>query len=503
MEHVQNAGILEPKVWQRPSLSALGRGAFRFLGVSAVVAGITFVCSGLILVNATTAGFAYLLSILMIATAWGFPEALWASLLSLLCFNFFFLPPKGTFNIADPENWVALFAFLATSITASQLSARAKQRAQEALDRGQEMEQLYALSRAILLIDTHSPPAKQIARHIQEIFNVPSLALYDRTAGEIHRSGLEDISDLEQRMRDAAVHKTFFHSSPDVTVLIPINLSGQLIGSLAIRGAPLSEGALQALANLVAIALEKVRGQESANRAEAARQSEEFKSTLLDAIAHEFKTPLTSIKAAATAMLSSPAPSSEEGRELMTVVDEETDRLSRLVSEAIQMAQIEAGEIKLNREIQSISVITCRLQEQMKMMTEGRRVNLSIPGDLPMVHVDGELMVLALRQLLDNAIKYSPPDFPITITAEQDEGRVKISICDQGAGISDHERLRIFEKFYRSPAVHQRVPGTGMGLAIALAIARAHGGDISVENLPGRGTRFCLTVPTAAKEMTA
>jgi len=492
-----------PRAWLRPSVSGLGFRALRFVVVSAVVAGITFVCSGLILVNATTVGFAYLLSVLMIATGWGFSEALWASLLSLLCLNFFFLAPKGTFNIAEPENWVALSAFLATSITASRLSARERQRAQEALDRQQEMERLYALSRAILLIDTNSPPAQQIARQIQEIFNVPALALYDRATGEIHRSGLDDITDLENRMRDAKVHKTFLHSTPEVTVLMPIHLSGQLIGSFAIRGAPLSETALQALSNLVAVALEKARGQESANRAEAARQSEEFKSTLLDAIAHEFKTPLTSIKAAATAMLSSPAPGTDEGRELMTIVDEETDRLSRLVSEALQMAHIEAGEFRLNRAPHSVSVLIGGLQEQMKAKTEGREVQVSIARDFPMVEVDGELVVLALRQLLDNAIKYSPPDSPLSIIAERDESFVKISVCDRGAGIPDRERPLIFEKFYRGPTFRQRVPGTGMGLAIALAIARAHGGDITVESGPGGGSRFCLSVHAPAEEMTA
>lgn len=503
MESPQGPLSPEPKAWLRPSVSGLGFRALRFLVVSAVVAGITFVCSGLILVNATTVGFIYLLSALMFATSWGFSEALWSSLLSLLCFNFFFLDPKGTFNIADPENWVALSAFLATSITASRLSARERKRAQEALDREQEMERLYALSRAILLIDAKSPPAQQIARQIREIFNIPALALYDRTADEIHRLGLEDITDIEERMRDATTHKTFLHAAREVTVLMPIHLSGQLIGSLAIRGAPLSETALQALSNLVAVALEKARGQESANRAEAARQSEEFKSTLLDAIAHEFKTPLTSIKAAATAMLSSPAPGPEEGRELMTIVDEETDRLSRLVSEALQMAHIEAGEFRLNRAPHSVSQLICNLQEQMKSRTEGRQVQVSIADDFPMVEVDGELLVLALRQLLDNAVKYSPPDSPITIIAELESGYARMSVCNQGAGIPERERLRIFQKFYRGPTFRQRVPGTGMGLTIALAIARAHGGDITVENVAGGGSRFCLSVHAAHKEMTA
>ena len=149
----------------------------RLVAVMAAVAAITFICSRLVAVNAATVGFAYLIAILVVATAWGLLEATIASVVALMCFNYFFMPPVGTFTIADPQNWVALFAFLATSITASQLSARAKRRTREALDRQQEMERLYAVSRAILLTDTSQPVAKQIAHQMAQIFQFPAAAL--------------------------------------------------------------------------------------------------------------------------------------------------------------------------------------------------------------------------------------------------------------------------------------------------------------------------------------
>lgn len=494
-----NSGIPRREAGLRFLASRIGSLTLRLIAGLAVIAAITFLCIRLIPVNATTAGFGYLVAILVIATGWGFLEAVAASLAAVACLNFFFLPPVGTFNIADPQNWVALLAFLATSIIASQLSASAKQRTQEALDRQKEMERLYALSRAILLTDTSQAPAKQITLRIQEIFEFPALALYDGSTGEIHRAGPEDLPGHDDKLKQAASLGTLLTDEANRTTVIPVCLGGHVIGSLAVRGGASSHTALQALSNLVAITLEKVRGQEAANQAEAARQSEELKSTLLDSIAHEFKTPLTSIKAAATALLSTPTPSREEQRELLTVVDEEADRLGRLVTEAIQMARIEAGKIKLNTALRSVEGLIHRILQQMKPIVEGRNVTVSIAGDLPQIIADQELMGLAIRQLLDNAVKYSPPGSPIAVSAEKGDGCVIISVGDQGPGIPEREQSRIFQKFYRSSDTHQHVTGSGMGLTIAREIVRAHGGDIWVRSRAGQGSEFCISVPAAGE----
>ncbi len=480
-----------------------GRTALRLTATLGLIAAITFVYSRLITVNATTVGFSYLVAILVVATAWGLLEATVASVVGMLCFNYFFLPPIGTFTIADPQNWVALFAFLATSITASQLSARAKRRTREAVDRQREMERLYALSRAILLTDTTQPAAKQIAHQIAHTFEFPGVAVFDRSSGEIHRAGPEDIPDIDDKLREAAVQGTLFQDGARQVIVTAIRLGGEPIGSLAVSGAFLSDTALQSLSNLVAIGLEKVRGQEAANRAEAARQSEELKSTLLDAIAHEFKTPLTSIKAATTALLSDPATESHGQRELVTIVDEEADRLARLVTEAIQMARIEGGKLQLNRELHSASFLISTTLQQMKPLTEGREVRVLVADDLPSVFVDAELIELAIRQLIDNALKYSPPTTLLAIAARAGESGVILSVRDQGPGIPEGEQSRVFDKFYRSAKDRHQITGTGMGLTIAREILRAHGGDIWVKSGPGQGSEFCLSLPVASQEKMA
>lgn len=489
-----------PARWSRRRLQGTVLRVALALGLVALT---TWVCFHLIAVNATTAGFAYLVVILPIATAWGLVESTVASIAAMLCFNYFFLPPVGTFTIADPQNWVALFAFLATSITASQLSARARRRTAEAVDRQREMERLYALSRAILLTDSSEAVAKQIARQIAHAFESPAVVLYDRGTDEIHRAGPEDLPDVEDKLRDTALEGTQFQDPARRIIVAPIRLGGEPIGSIAMRAVSLSDAALQALSNLVAIGLEKARSQEAANRAEAARQSQELKSTLLDAIAHEFKTPLTSVKAAATSLLSRPLAPPEEQRELLTIVDEEADRLARLVTEAIQTARVEAGKLQLNRELHSAGSLVAAALRQSKPLTEGRTVEVEIAPELPLLFVDADLIQLALRQLIDNALKYSAPSAPVTVAALPSRLGVSIQVADQGPGIPLEERSQVFEKFYRSAPNRQQAPGTGMGLAIAREVARAHGGDVSVESSDGRGAVFSVSLPAAPKEKMA
>jgi two-component system, OmpR family, sensor histidine kinase KdpD len=322
---------------------AAKRLSFRLAVVLAFVALITVTFVQLIHVNATTVGFVYLLGVLLVATAWGLLESTIASVVSMLCFNFFFFPPVGTFTVADPQNWVAIFALLATSLIASQLSARAKRRTKEALSRQLEIERLYALSRALLLINPREPVAKQIPHQIAQIFDLSAIALYDRQSGEIHRAGRDVIPNVDSKLKDAVARSRLLQDEISKLTITPIRLGGEPIGSLAFRGELLSDAALQSLLNLVAIGLEKVRAQEAVNRAEVARQSEELKSTLLDAIAHDFKTPLTSIKAVTTDLLDAADGLAPQQRELVRIADEGAVRLERLVTEAIQLARIEGG----------------------------------------------------------------------------------------------------------------------------------------------------------------
>jgi two-component system sensor histidine kinase KdpD len=460
-----------------------------------IVASITLICDRLFTVNATTAGFAYLIGVLWIATTWGMLEALVASLAAMLCFNYFFLPPFGRLTIADPQNWVALFAFLATSLVASHLSDRAKKQALEALSHQRDTEQLYALSRAILLSHPDHSMGRQVALQIARIFDCQAVALYDAPSGEVYPGGSEDLPGIEAKLKQAVLQATTLHEAGSGLLVAPVTLGGRPIGSLALSTSSLSDGALQALLNLVAIALERVRTEVTTNRADVARQSEEFKSTLLDAIAHEFKTPLTSIKAAATSLLSESGALPAHWGELTSIIDEEADRLSLLVSDAVRMAQIDAGKIRLDRMPLGIRDLCEGALVQFEQRLEGRTLLRHIGGDLPLVLVDRDLIQLALRQLIDNALKYSAPDSPLEISAEVEDDRVLILMRDRGPGIPEKHLGRIFDKFYRMDPVKQHIPGSGLGLHIAREIVRAHGGDLWAKSEPGQGSEFCIALP--------
>ncbi len=457
------------------------------------MAAITGLCATVFPVNATAAGFVYLIAVLGIATAWGLATAVAASIAAMLCFNYFFLPPIRQLTVADPQNWIALGAFLVAALVASHLSDQARREAREARRRVAETEHLYAFSRAILLAGVDHSLGSHAAQQIAGLFQCRGVALFDAKTGEIFRGGVEDLAAAD-KLKAAADRGVRIEDPAGQMIVAPVLLGGPPIGSLALKGPPLSESALEALLNLVAIAFERVRAQEAASVAEAARQSEDLKSTLLDAIAHEFKTPLTSIKAASTSILSNRA-LTPQVREMGTIIDEEADRLNLLVTEAVRMSQIEAGKTRLERATVDVGALLDRVVAHFAPRAEGRELSLHLGEDLPRVSADPELVSLAIRQLIDNSLKYSPPGSPIDVKADAGSGCVYVHVHDNGPGIPQRDRERVFQKFYRRHPVRAQVPGSGLGLFIARAIVRTHGGDVWIEDSRGAGCEFCLSLP--------
>ena len=460
-----------------------------------IVAGINVVYSRVFPgVNATTVAMTFLLAILAIATAWGLREAIIASIAAMLVFNFFWLPPYYTLTIVDPQNWVALTAFLVTAVVASQLSASVKQRAVEAMRRQQEMERLYDLSRALMLIDNASSTASQVSHRIAQVFEVRGVALFDRVTDQIYRTGSMDGAISDTKLKDAAVQRTASHDAALNLSVLPLSLGGGPIGSLAIWGVSISDTALQAISNLSAIVMERARAEEVAARMEAARQNEAMKAMLLDALAHEFKTPLTSIKAAASSILDE-RPNAQ--KELVTIIEEESDRLNSLVNETIRMARIEAGDLRLERHPHPVGRLIDAAVQKLRILLEDRDVRVEMEPNLPNVLADGELVELTIRQLLTNALKYASPESPIVIRAIAQIAMVQISVKDSGPGISPKDLSHVFERYYRVEG-SGRIPGTGMGLTIARDIVEAHGGEIWVQSLKGEGSEFFFTLPISA-----
>ena len=353
-------------------------------------------------INPTTVALAFLLITLFVARAWGSITAVGASVVGILSFNLFFLPPFGTFAIRDPANWIAFIAFMLTAVTVGQLSGSAKQRAEDAENAKREVERLYY--------------------ELQDSF-------------------------------------------------------------------------------------------ERSSQARALKQSERLKSALLDAVTHDFRTPLTSIKASATAMLDDIYATErdkteqvldKDGRkEMLQVIDEEADRLDRFVEGLTKLARIDAGDMRLQLQPASIEEIVATALKRAEPRTRSHRLEVWI-DDLPLVTVDEQAISEAIYTLIDNAAKYSPSDSPITVRAiRKDDQVITISVEDRGPGIRAEVRDRVFEKFFRAmrdgDVSDRRVSGTGMGLAIAHGIVEAHHGQIWVEDAEGgKGARFAIELPINA-----
>jgi two-component system sensor histidine kinase KdpD len=467
----------------------------RFVAAFAIVMGVSAFYRYVLPVNPTTVALTLLLAILAVSTVWGIAVAVFMSIAAMLAFNYNFLPPIGRFTVADPQNWVALFAFLVVSVLASHLSSRARQKAEDASARRREVEKLYAFSQGLLESGNVIQLLNRIPTQIVDIFEVGAAALLLAEKQKIYRSGpVIPKLDLES-LKAIVVREEPLLDIPNSICFVPLRLGLRPIGSLGISGTILSRQTLEAVGTLVAVAIERARAIEQLGLTEAARESERLRTALLDSVTHALRTPLTSIKASVTNLLSNPSLTDRQRQEMLTIINEEADRLNRLVGEAGEMARLDAGEVELRIEIRPIDDVINAALTQCKASLGGREVRVQIPPTLPRVRVDLGRAREALVHLIENANQYSPAGQPITITAEATHDFIVTSVADRGAGIDDLEQSLIFEKFYRGKDQRYLVQGTGMGLPIAKAIVEAHGGSMSLTSQRGQGSVFSFTVP--------
>lgn len=483
------------------SVRLVGIRFLRTVACLALVAAITWIAFSVLNVHALIVGFAYVLTVLVVAARWGMVESIVTSIAATLCLNYFFLPPVLSFTIADPQNWVALFAFMVTAITASKLSASVRDGAAEAQARRIEVERLYQLSLSLMVVDTTKELGPQIAVSVKNTFGCVAVSFCDGLTGEIHVEGSEDRRLEYETLRAIASAKEpgvvlRKESAPEGVEVIfaSVALGEKILGSLGIIGLSLSEPAIQAIASLAGVAIEHTRQQVALSRMEVVRQNERLRSLLLDALAHDFLTPLTSIKSAVTAVRSVYEHDAEED-DFLAVVEEEADKLGEMINEATDMARIEPGKPRIRLRRIAVPALIRTSLERMKTLLEGRPLSISIEDGIASVNADPDMMGLALRQLLGNAVRYTPAETAIDISASQTGDEVTIRVRDRGLGIPRDELEAIFERFYRGKRTQESIAGTGMGLSIARDIVSAHKGRLWVENVPEGGAQFSFTLP--------
>jgi two-component system sensor histidine kinase KdpD len=456
-------------------------------------------------VSQTTVALTLLMLVLFLAAYWSLRYAVATSIVASVCYNYFFLPPIGTFTINDPQNWLGLFAFLAVSVLGSRLAERARVEAADARGRQRELEVLYGLSRELLQTENVASLLNALAPAILLVSQASAVVLYlldgDRRylAGDPSAVTLDDIA-----MRQLSLTLPGPGTVTDtVTVThfgetegrIPLRTGVKPRGLLVIKGVRLSNDTLEAIGGLVSVSIDRDQALEASTRGEAAKESERLRSLMIDSITHELRTPLTAIKAAASTLLQPQALAEEEKTDLLTVIDEESDRLNRLVSEVVEMAQLDTQEVHMTFAPVQVRTMVDQGIDALSSLLEGREVSVRL-GTLPAVMADADFVSKVLSNLIENATKYSPAGSPIFISAERRGEVVQISVADRGMGVDLSEQGLIFERFYRAQG--PKTSGTGMGLAISRAIIEAHHGALNVTSQLGEGSVFSFTLPVAA-----
>ncbi len=472
-----------------------GRKIFRGVLVTVAAFAVTALYRLVLHVNQTTVALTFIVLVMVVASRWQLFYSIYLSLLCALLYNFFFLPPFGTFTIADPQNWIALIAFLGASLIVSRLAEREHTQGVLSEQRREEVERLYEFSQQMLLQDDLSELARNVPRLIASVFHLRSAALFVQGQKTAYYSDPTDevvsMTELQLAAGSAEAGKS---AMPGIR-LVPLMLGLRSVGALAMREENYSDGMYVAIGGLVAIAVERASAVERFSRIEAARENERLRTALLDSVTHELRTPLTAIRAAATSLSSQSSLAESEREEMIAIVDEESARLDRLIGQAMEMAQLDAQGIKVNRKVQSVADVFEQVLEDSRPVLGDHSVVVEGVDSIPPLLFDRELVRRVIRHLIENAAKYSPPRTAIHVSAELEDTRLSVSVADEGHGIDEADRPFIFDKFYRGRGLRKRVQGTGMGLAIARAIVTAHGGAIELSSRPEQGTAFTFWIP--------
>ena len=443
--------------------------------------------------NLATTGFLYLVCVVLAAVYGGFWQATLISVIAVACLDYFFDDPVFSFSVGSVSDWVELGAFEFTALVITQLSNNAHLRAQEAIAERRDAARLYQTARRILLSDCPGNPGALVTSLIREMFELRSVVLFDALPAKVYESG-EPAPELDQRVRDAYFLDSDTFDPKEKIWFCVLRLGVRPVGALALCGTEMSELTAVALASLSAIALERARVIEKQYHAEAAREAEQLRTAVLDALAHKFKTPLTVIRTANSGL---PAAGhlSELQTELVSLVDQEARKLSDLASRLIGAPKLGSTEFDPQPEPLLLSRLMRAAIQELEQEADHNRFQIVLNGQEPPVFADRELILTALSQLVDNALKYSLPESPIDVRLIVKEAAVVLTMRSKGLVVSPADRERIFERFYRAPGAQHCAVGTGLGLSIVKTIAADHHGRVWAEGEPDYGTVFSLSLP--------
>ncbi len=455
----------------------------------------------------------YLLGIVVIATRFGFRASIVSSVVSVLAFDFVFIPPYLTFSVSDLRHIATFAVMLIVAIVIATLTQRVRDQAEVARRSEQRTMLLYAMSRELSRTEGVSALARVAARHIEQVFDAKSAVVTVDRGGVIRTDdatgGVDAPIPDEGVVRWVLAHRkqagfgtgTLAGSRGFYVPLVASGTDGSALGVLAIDAEepsrfedPEQQRLADAFATQLASSLERARLAEETERARVQVETEQLRSALLSSVSHDLRTPLAVVRGAASTLVDDDARLAEGARrELASAILEETERLDRQVRNLLDMTRLESGGVHVKKEWQSLEEVVGGAFNRIESRLAGRSVTIRVPGDL-VAPFDGVLIEQVIVNLLENAAKYTPETTPIDVAATKEDGAIVVEVADRGPGVPAEDQARIFEKFYRGPSERTR-GGVGLGLTICRAILTAHGGRIWVDNREGGGASFRFALP--------
>jgi two-component system sensor histidine kinase KdpD len=476
------------------------RHLFRSAAVVAAVpliSTISFVGHGKVL----TAGLLNLVLVMLIANRWGFIQTVVASVMAAASLDYFYMPPIYSLYERDPQDWISSGMFVSLALAAGFIADRIKRGASQNEAERTRLEKLYLTSRDVIMLDRRGEVGAQLTKLIADTFNLDAVALWDAREVRMDKAWKHTVPEDEVRaIYFGELNENDLASSKFKRTL---RIGTQPVGSLYIA-IPCHEGQLDsrsvdAIASLAAIALERAHSFIAESDAEAAKRSEQLRSAVLDGLAHAFKTPLATIQNSSSGLLEMNRLGNPE-RELVSLIDEQATRLAQLAHHALRTAKLDEGQLKINYECISMDQLFRFCREEAADALSDHVLRTFDATAEKSVWADAYLLQMALWQMLDNASKYASSASAITLRVVSTDAEIVFSVLNEGSFIAPEERIRIFQRFYRSPGSQYKASGTGIGLSVTKRIAEAHHGRVWVESHPVDGTTFFLALPRLCKE---
>jgi len=453
----------------------------------------------------------YLLGVVLVSVRYGRGPSMLASILSVAAFDFFFIPPRFTFVIADTQYFISMFVMLTIALVISTLTARVKQQAEISSQKERRTAFLYSMSKELSSKQDRNEIFNIGVRHISEVFDAQVAVLLPDAQNQLFVAADATGNHRLEQADEAVAQWVYFNQQPagagtntlpgTDALYLPLSGTDRMIGVLAIKPTDMQKLSrpdqlqlLQTFASQLSLACERSNLAEENQQAQVQMKTEQLRSSLLSSVSHDLRTPLATITGAASSIIEAPESLDLDScRERAKEIYSESVRLNRLVSNLLDMTKLQSGALKVKKEWHPLDELIGAALSVMDDKLGERQVKTNMPDDPVLVPADAILIQQVLVNLLDNAVKYSPASSPIEITAQRCEDSIMISVADHGPGIPMEHRDLIFQKFFRDAP--ETTFGAGLGLAICAGIIEAHGGKIWVEDTPGGGSLFRFTLP--------